>query len=475
MTRRGLLAAAGASAALAAYGYGLGRRPGERVAPEALAWLPTPSRSARTKRTPGSRRLLADTKLFTEDDGNRRQDQHLRPRPLPGADQQLPAGPPGRRLHVVRRLPDAVLRGEGPRDADRRRLEDADAADAAGLQGRLDRRSTGTSTSCRTRTTRGPCTTGRACGRRRATPLPKTWAQFIALAKKMQADGLTPIAFTDKDGWPPMGTFDILNMRINGYEFHVDLMAGKQSWDSPQVKAVFKKWTELFPYYSEGALGLTWQDGAAQLENKQAGMFLLGGFLTGAMKPANAKDIDFFPFPVDQPEVGAGLDRRPDRRLHDLEEARRTSTARRSWSGSSAPPRRSTPTSRSTRATSVPTSTRTRPTYSPLQKKEAKLIAATKHIAQYMDRDTRPDFASTVMIPSLQSFLNKPGDYRQARARASRSRRRRSSDRELVASRRDGDRHRNERESGRRAQGESAPSASRPVTASRWRSWSGSP
>jgi multiple sugar transport system substrate-binding protein len=46
--------------------------------------------------------------------------------------------------------------------------------------------------------------------------------------------------------------------------------------------------------------------------------------------------------------------------------------------------------------------------YSPLLKKEAALIASTKHIAQYMDRDTRPDFASTVMIPSLQSFLNNP-------------------------------------------------------------------
>ena len=48
--------------------------------------------------------------------------------------------------------------------------------------------------------------------------------------------------------------------------------------------------------------------------------------------------------------------------------------------------------------------------YSPLQKKEAALIAKTKHIAQYMDRDTRPDFATTVMIPSLQTFLNKPTD-----------------------------------------------------------------
>jgi multiple sugar transport system substrate-binding protein len=27
-----------------------------------------------------------------------------------------------------------------------------------------------------------------------------------------------------------------------------------------------------------------------------------------------------------------------------------------------------------------------------------------------MDRDTRPDFASTVMIPALQQFLNHPDD-----------------------------------------------------------------
>jgi multiple sugar transport system substrate-binding protein len=27
-----------------------------------------------------------------------------------------------------------------------------------------------------------------------------------------------------------------------------------------------------------------------------------------------------------------------------------------------------------------------------------------------LDRDTRPDFASTVMIPSLQSFINNPND-----------------------------------------------------------------
>ena len=63
----------------------------------------------------------------------------------------------------------------------------------------------------------------------------------------MQGDGLTPIAFGDKDGWPAMGTFDILNLRLNGYDFHVDLMAGKEKWTDPKVTTVFQKWAEILP------------------------------------------------------------------------------------------------------------------------------------------------------------------------------------------------------------------------------------
>src|SRR5438045_4773833 len=135
--------------------------------------------------------------------------------------------------------------------------------------------------------------------------IPKTWDQFIALAKKMKTDGLTPIAFTDKDGWPAMGTFDILNMRINGYAFHVRLMAGKEAWDSAKVKAVFNQWRELLPHYSSGALGLTWEEGAQQLVKKEAGMYLLGSFVAQqATDPADHADLDFFPYPSINPKWG---------------------------------------------------------------------------------------------------------------------------------------------------------------------------
>jgi multiple sugar transport system substrate-binding protein len=48
--------------------------------------------------------------------------------------------------------------------------------------------------------------------------------------------------------------------------------------------------------------------------------------------------------------------------------------------------------------------------YNALQKKSALLIASSKHISQFLDRDTRPDFASTVMLPALQQFLKNPKD-----------------------------------------------------------------
>ena len=239
---------------------------------------------------------------------------------------------------------------------------------------------------------------------------PVTWNQFIALCKRMKADGLIPIAFSDKDGWPAMGTFDILNMRINGYQFHVDLMAGKVAWDSPKVKAVFNTWRQILPYTSPAALGLTWQEAAQQLLNKQAGMYLLGAFVGEQFaKPADHADLDFFPYPAINPKYGQdSLDAPIDgfmmaKKPKNPEGAKALLT----YLGSAAAANTFLATSPNNVGANKLTD---RSKYSALQKKGATMIASAKHIAQYMDRDTRPDFASTVMIPSLQSFLNKPDD-----------------------------------------------------------------
>jgi multiple sugar transport system substrate-binding protein len=239
--------------------------------------------------------------------------------------------------------------------------------------------------------------------------VPKTWDQFLALAKKMKADGLTPIAFTDKDGWPAMGTFDILNMRINGYQFHIRLMAGKESWDSPQVKQVFQHWQQLLPYYSDGALGLTWEEGAQQLVQKKAGMYLLGSFVgQQATNPADHADLDFFAYPEINSKWGQDSIDAPIDGFLMSRKAKNTTGAKQllKYLGSA----QAENIYLKTDSNDVATNKQATPKYNALQKKSAKLIASAKHIAQYMDRDTRPDFASTVMIPALQQFLNNPND-----------------------------------------------------------------
>src|SRR5216684_3889414 len=100
--------------------------------------------------------------------------------------------------------------------------------------------------------------------------IPSNWDQFKSLCAQMKKDGLIPIAMADKDGWPAQGTFDIINLRLNGYQFHTELLTGKQKWTDPRVTAVYKKWSEITDYYSPGLAGATWQQGADQVVRKQA-------------------------------------------------------------------------------------------------------------------------------------------------------------------------------------------------------------
>ncbi|MFI6344259.1 ABC transporter substrate-binding protein [Streptomyces sp. NPDC050560] len=239
---------------------------------------------------------------------------------------------------------------------------------------------------------------------------PTSWDDFIALAKKMKGDGLTPIAFANKDGWPAMGTFDYLNMRINGFDFHIDLMRKGDKWNTPQVKAVFDQWRQLIPYYSAGFAGLTWQEGAQQLLNQKAGMMVLGLDQIGTIFTGDkAADLGLFAFPeidskngqdaVEAPVDGFMVSKSPKNKdgAVKLLKYLGTAKAQQLWLGTN-------PADVAT-AKGVDTAKYTQP-----QNDAVKLITGAKSLSQFMDRDTRPDFADPVMIPAIQKFLGNPGD-----------------------------------------------------------------
>ncbi|MDX2681894.1 ABC transporter substrate-binding protein [Streptomyces soliscabiei] len=238
--------------------------------------------------------------------------------------------------------------------------------------------------------------------------VPTTWDQFLALCKQMQKDKLVPIAFGDKDAWPAMGTFDQINFRLNGYDFHVALMAGKASWTDAKVKAVFDHWSEILPYHQDGFMGRTWQDAAQTLVSKKAGMYVFGSFVAQQFTAeADLADLDFFAFPeinseygqdtVEAPTDGFMLSKAPKNKAGaaQLLEYLGTPAAEGIYVKSDS----------SLVASSGKADTSS---YTALQKKAFEMISGAKSLTQFMDRDSRPDFTSTVMQPALQNFLRNP-------------------------------------------------------------------
>jgi multiple sugar transport system substrate-binding protein len=230
--------------------------------------------------------------------------------------------------------------------------------------------------------------------------VPTTFDELKTLAAKMKADGLIPIEFADKDGWPAMGTFDYLNMRLNGYQFHMDLTAHRESWDQKKVSDVFDTWKALLPFQNPNALGMTWQDSAKSLADKKSGMYLLGSFLTQQYTDkAVADDIDFFPFPEIAVEGRDAIEAPIDGLLLS-KKGGQNQAARDFLAYVGTPEGQDVYASNIATAKGADTSK-----FTPLNKKLAEAISGAKNISQFFDRDALPAMANNVMIPALQSFI----------------------------------------------------------------------
>jgi multiple sugar transport system substrate-binding protein len=129
---------------------------------------------------------------------------------------------------------------------------------------------------------------------------PKTWDEFVAAVDALNAKKIIPITIGTKQAWPSAAWFDFLNMRINGYDYHIELLAGKHSFTDQKVKNVMEKWKILVDKkaFPKDAPALTWQEAAALLWQGKSAMYLMGNFIATEI-PADVKDkISFFSFPT---------------------------------------------------------------------------------------------------------------------------------------------------------------------------------
>lgn len=102
--------------------------------------------------------------------------------------------------------------------------------------------------------------------------------------------------------WTAAGWFDYLNLPTNGYEFHMDLTAGRVSWEDPRVRQTFANWQELIDMgaFIDNHTAYSWQEAIPFIVDGSAAAYLMGNFAVAAILDAGLDEsqLDFYQFPV---------------------------------------------------------------------------------------------------------------------------------------------------------------------------------
>ena len=139
---------------------------------------------------------------------------------------------------------------------------------------------------------------------------PETFDELLAACDTLNENDVIPITIGTKFRWTAAAWFDYLNMRVNGPEFHRDLMLGKESYEDPRVKEVFNVWNQLFEHncFIEDAAAYSWQEAIDPFNQGEAAMYLMGQFILDSVAEDVVDDVNFFQFPIIDPAVPIGED-----------------------------------------------------------------------------------------------------------------------------------------------------------------------
>lgn len=112
--------------------------------------------------------------------------------------------------------------------------------------------------------------------------------------------------------WTAGGWFDYLNMRTNGFDFHMALARGEIQWTDDRVRQTFANWRELIDMgaYVDNHQNYSWQEALPFMVNGEAAAYLMGNFAVAPLREAGLTDdqLDFYQFPAINPDVALAED-----------------------------------------------------------------------------------------------------------------------------------------------------------------------
>lgn len=144
-----------------------------------------------------------------------------------------------------------------------------------------------------------------------------TWADLVALTKKIKAAGKTPWSLGAKDAWTLTDWFENIYVRSAGPDKYTALFSGKLPFNDASVATALKTMTAILndKYVAggiQGALGTAFVDGIGKVfgTSPEAELYAEGGFVGGiALGDVNPKlkpgvTIQETPWPTINPKFG---------------------------------------------------------------------------------------------------------------------------------------------------------------------------
>jgi len=236
---------------------------------------------------------------------------------------------------------------------------------------------------------------------------PTNWEEFKAAGAKLTAAGITPITIGTKYLWTAAGVFDYLNLRTNGYEFHMALTKGEISWTDERVVNTMNKWKELVDagFFLENHAAYSWQEALAPMVQGKAAMYVMGNFAVAPLRDAGlTKDqLGFFQFP----EITKGIpmaEDAPTDTLHIPANAKNKVDAKRFLAYAA---QADVQTKMNETLGQLPINANSKAGDDEFLQAGFNMLSKTNQVAQFFDRDAPAEMAKAGM-EGFQEFMVKP-------------------------------------------------------------------
>lgn len=253
--------------------------------------------------------------------------------------------------------------------------------------------------------------------------VPTTWDQFVENCALFEAADIDCLTTGTTALWPGAGIFDYVNLRTNGYEFHMALTSGEVPWTDERVRATFEQLGRIVEpgYLTENHAAIDWQDAAALLVQGKAANYVMGNFAVATFKDGGMTEdnLGFMPFPEITPGIPRAEDA-PTDTVHIPAGAKNVEDAKRFLAFLARP---DTQTKLNAALGQLPVNNQSTVAEDPYLTAGFQMLSEAHGLAQFFDRDAPAEMA-VIGMEGFQEFMVLPQNLDQILERLEQARQR---------------------------------------------------